>query len=187
MAEAALQQRKYPVINKRAFIYLFKKEADESLTEVQVGQFEDWGVNNSVNTLQYLECGYLTPLNVPLDYSFGGYLSKGVLDSKLVAMAFNPKALQGASQAVPDGDVFVSGTITPYGALPMCSIKLVLQYSDTTDDLLGTGTEVVYEYTNCVLFNHRINNARGIVTESLAFVAQEMNLKQQPSQGGRGG
>lgn len=187
MAELALSKRMTPVINKRAFIYMFKKiESGTSVTyeEIQVGQFEDWGFSNNVNTMQYQECGYTTALNVPLDYSFGGYLSKGVLNSKLFAMAFNPNAIDGEKK-VPNGDIFISGSRTPYGALPKCKIKLVAQYSDTPDDSGAKGTEVVYEYDGCVLFNHRMHNARGIVTESLSFTAESVNVYQQPSQAGR--
>ena len=181
--ELSLNKRMPPVINKRAFIYMFKKTASGTYEEVQVGQFEDWGLSNSVNTLQYQECGYTTPLNVPLDYSFGGYISKGMLNTKLFAMAFNPQVIN--SGAVANGDVFKSGVRTPYGSLPKCKIKLVAQYSDTPDDSGTGGTEAVYEYDGCVLFNHRIHNARGIVTESLSFTAESLVMYQQASQAGR--
>lgn len=188
MSELALSKRMPPVINKRAFIYMFKKVVSTSGTvtyeEIQVGQFEDWGFSNNVNTMQYQECGYLTALNIPLDYSFGGYLSKGLLNSKLFAMSFNPGTINSAKN-VANGDVFKSGTKTPYGALPKCKIKLVMQYSDTPDDSGVAGTEAVYEYDGCVLFNHRVHNARGIVTESLSFVAESLDMYQQNSQAGR--
>ena len=182
MAEQVLSSRRSPVINKRAFIYMFRDGV-----EVQVGQFEDWGMTNSVNTIQYLECGYTTAMNIPLDYSFGGYLSKGLLNSKLIAMAMKPGDMPADTGAA---EIFSSTVRTPYGALPKCTIKLVLQYSDTTNDtgtVDQTGTEAVYEYKNCVLFNHRINNARGIVTESLSFIAETMDMYQQPAVQKRGG
>jgi hypothetical protein len=180
MAEV-LNKRRTPVINKRAFIYMFKADG----TQLKVGQFEDWGMTNNVNTIQYLECGFVTALNIPLDYSFGGYLSKGMLDSRLVATAFGgPDNIEQTATA--SQDIFKSSTRTPYGALPKCTVKLVLQYEDCKDDTASDGTEVTYEYKNCVLFNHRINNARGIVTESLSFVAESLDMVQQKQTPGRG-
>lgn len=181
----AIVKRESPVINKRAFIYMFKKNADGTFEQVQVGQFEDWGMSNNVNTIQYLECGYVTALNIPLDYSFGGYLSKGALNSRLIALAMNPNAI-GADKTVANGTVFQASVITPYAALPKCKIKLVMQYSNCKDDTLTDGTEISYEYDECVLFNHRIHNARGIVTESLSFVAESLNIVQQAQVANRG-
>jgi len=64
--------RAYPAINKCAFIYMY----DSTGAQVQVGQFEDWSLNDQLNTLEYRECGYNTPLLVPLDFSFTGVLRK---------------------------------------------------------------------------------------------------------------
>lgn len=155
-----MAERAYPVINKKAFIYLFDQATG---TQVLVGQFEDWGITDRLNVLEYRETGYLTPLLVPLDFSFMGYLSKGKLNHTLIAQLWSLAA---------NGVVDLS---TGFGYwLPKKSmIKIITQFSDNA-------TEEVAEYYNVVFFNHEEHNARGLVEESVRWGAESMKNYTQP-------
>jgi len=155
-----MAERAYPVINKKAFIYMFDAATGQ---HVEVGQFEDWSFGNHLNTLEYRECGYLTPMYVPLDFSFQGYLSKGKLNHNLIQQLWGN---------LPDGTVDLS-TAVGYWIPKKAMIKLVLQFSDNA-------TEEVSEYGQVVFVNHRLNNARGLVEESIAWTAESMKNYTQP-------
>lgn len=155
-----MAERKYPVINKKAFIYMFDAATG---TQVEVGQFEDWGVTDRLNTLEYRECGYLTPLLVPLDFSFMGYLSKGKLNHTLIAQLWSN---------LPGGEVDLSTGIG-YWIPKKSMLKVIKQFSDNE-------TEEVTEYYNVIFFNHEEHNARGLVEEAVRWGAESMRSYTQP-------
>lgn len=155
-----MAERQYPVINKKAFIYMFDQATG---AKVEVGQFEEWGFNDVLNTIPYRESGYKTPLHIALDFNFSGFLSKGKINHNLISQLWGN---------MPDGSVDISNEIG-YWIPKKSMIKLVTQFSDNT-------TEQVTEYHNCTFFNHSEHNVRGIVEESVGFGAESMRKYVQP-------
>ena len=149
--------RAYPAINKCAFIYMYDAA---TMTQVQVGQFEDWSLNDQLNTLEYRECGYNTPLLVPLDFSFTGILRKGKLNHNLI------KQLWGNVGGKVDIGSF------GYWNIPKSQLVLIKQFSDGA-------TEEKTTYTGCIFFSHTENNYRGLIQESVNLAAETMTSETQ--------
>ena len=160
MAEQILAERTYPVVNKRAFVYMFD-EATQA--QIEVGQFENWGVVDSMNTMEYRESGYLTPLLIPLDFSFTGSLSKGKLNHILIKQLWKSDSSDKVDLTSEKG----------YWIPKKSKLKIVKQFSDNA-------TEEVTVYNNIIFFNHRENNARGLVEESVSWMAESMESYTQP-------
>ena len=157
--------RPYPIINKRAYIYMTPKGSLDGPAEV--GQFEDWGFSEDLNTLRYRECGYNTPLLVPMDHTLRGYVSKGKLNHELVKMMFETAA---------DGETIEVGNDNSFWIPKIGDIKLILLFSPDSRTGEVRNKQVVYNLRNCVFFNHSVSNAGGIVSESLGFEGETLEI-----------